>query len=286
MGNSSKETLRRVKYVVVHPGRAHMDDFICVSIALALLYQGCPVYRREPTTVELDDPYVLVFDVGDRWEPEKLNFDHHQWQNGPFALALFLRYLGLEDLFRTLPWFSWFEAIDTLGLLEAKKKFNFTEVPPPAPLEGFLLAEFSRVNTLGPSALRDMMLRFGENILYRTQNAVRNLDRVRPRIQTLLLDGETILFIPDLDKNEIALLNAIQREEFPEAIISIVPDIRGSGWCFHRFTDRINFFAIAKDPKVRFVHSTGFVGSTVEKIPIEEVLELIRITIQKSKTKD
>lgn len=83
-----------MKYIVVHGGRAHLDDVM--ACALAMVQKGpmsqddgiqehlarnrgtLPVYRREPTAEELADPLVLVMDVGGKLEPGFSNFDHHQ----------------------------------------------------------------------------------------------------------------------------------------------------------------------------------------------------------------
>lgn len=91
-----KVNLENVRLVVTHPGVFHADDVIAVAL-LACLTSGTEndaVQRRVPTVEELEDPTVLVLDVGGRHNPSLRNFDHHQvggagWRdNGvPYASA-------------------------------------------------------------------------------------------------------------------------------------------------------------------------------------------------------
>jgi len=67
--------------VITHTGLFHADDCMCIALAaLQVLPTDRPmrVARRNPTEAELDDPTILVLDVGGRYEPKKLNYDHHQ----------------------------------------------------------------------------------------------------------------------------------------------------------------------------------------------------------------
>ena len=68
-----------IQRIITHPGSAHFDDVTAVSLILATYPNAqFTIERREPTTDELENPDVWVVDVGDKFEPEKHNFDHHQ----------------------------------------------------------------------------------------------------------------------------------------------------------------------------------------------------------------
>ena len=88
--------------IITHPGSAHFDEVTAVSLILAVYTDlEFRIERREPYTAELDDPNVWVVDIGDRYEPEKRNFDHHQSLDCPAAFVLVAEYLGLlEDFVR------------------------------------------------------------------------------------------------------------------------------------------------------------------------------------------
>ena len=74
-----------MKYIVVHGGRAHLDDVMACALAmcrkgpasqddgiqeiLAKEWITTPIYRRDPTPDELADPTILVLDVGRKLEP-------------------------------------------------------------------------------------------------------------------------------------------------------------------------------------------------------------------------
>ncbi|RME27279.1 MAG: hypothetical protein D6806_04870, partial [Deltaproteobacteria bacterium] len=65
--------------IVTHGGQAHHDELLAVALALGR-FGPLPVERRDPTGEELDDPRVMVIDIGRRHEPRLLDFDHHQWK--------------------------------------------------------------------------------------------------------------------------------------------------------------------------------------------------------------
>ena len=82
--------------IVSHPGSAHKDDFLSVSVLLATLKQA-EVFRREPTEEDLNDPDTYVVDVGLELTPERHNFDHHQDRSLPCAFHLVMQHLGHHD---------------------------------------------------------------------------------------------------------------------------------------------------------------------------------------------
>ena len=79
----------KTQLIITHPGSAHFDEVAAVSLILAV-HAGTVfrIERREPAQAELDDPDVWVVDIGDRHEPEKHNFDHHQSLGCPAAFVL------------------------------------------------------------------------------------------------------------------------------------------------------------------------------------------------------
>ena len=67
---------KNVTKIVTHSGHAHRDDFLSVCFVLAMCseHQNMPsVYRRDPTESELNDPNVVVIDIGERHEPHLSN---------------------------------------------------------------------------------------------------------------------------------------------------------------------------------------------------------------------
>ena len=74
---NGSEAVAKIAKIVVHPGIFHADD-VCVVAYLRLLGCLAPVERRTPSQEEMEDPTVLVADVGGRYEISAFNFDHHQ----------------------------------------------------------------------------------------------------------------------------------------------------------------------------------------------------------------
>ncbi|MFH0768070.1 MAG: MYG1 family protein, partial [Chloroflexota bacterium] len=85
----------KAQLIITHPGSAHFDEVTAVSLILSVYTDTeFRIERREPVPAELDDPDVWVVDIGDRHEPEKRNFDHHQDTDCPAAFVLVAEYLG------------------------------------------------------------------------------------------------------------------------------------------------------------------------------------------------
>lgn len=63
--------------VVVHDGPYHADDVFCVAM-LRVIDPGIKVKRTRASARFLEDPTILVADVGGDYNPLMRNFDHHQ----------------------------------------------------------------------------------------------------------------------------------------------------------------------------------------------------------------
>jgi len=75
--------LENIKKIVVHGGTFHADDTMTVALIRAFSGKIIPVERvphQADISHYLEDPNILVADVGRRYEPEMLNFDHHQFK--------------------------------------------------------------------------------------------------------------------------------------------------------------------------------------------------------------
>lgn len=121
----------KYEYAVVHGGAAHPDDELCIKLTFALNLAPV-VYRRDPTRAELDNPAVLVMDVGGEHDPDKGNFDHHQLSTDtPDCAAWMLcNHLGIHaKMLRMYPWYGVLGVIDSKGLVVAARDAG---VPPAA----------------------------------------------------------------------------------------------------------------------------------------------------------
>jgi len=112
-----------IKSIVTHPGGAHKDDYLACSLLISKY--GAPVYRREPTQEDLNDPEVCVVDVGGEHDEARSNFDHHQFPRDYdeiCALSLVLQHLDLyEDAKLFCDWLETTEWMDTRGPVDTAK---------------------------------------------------------------------------------------------------------------------------------------------------------------------
>lgn len=116
----------QVTKIITHPGTAHGDDFLACCVLAAKF--GVPIERREPEQADLDDPESLVLDVGGRYEPAELNFDHHQSLEIPCSFVIVLQWLGLHEKFqRVYKWYANVDFRDRLGVKALGEKYNLTD---------------------------------------------------------------------------------------------------------------------------------------------------------------
>jgi hypothetical protein len=265
--------------ILTHPGGAHKDDFLACSLMVSL--HGAPVVRREPTAEELDDPSVCVLDVGDRHEPEKHNFDHHQFPRDyvpTCALTLVLQHLGIyEDARLFCDWLEPAEWFDTRG---PKKTAEWLGVERSvisqlnSPIDMSMLRRFASVERLSEGdPVYELMRMIGDDLLSYLKGVRARLDYVAQHVQRWeIVSGETAfsaLFLPRsadvIDDASGGLARYILVNELDQEIAAIVyPDSRGEGFGLARFNDHPNldFTRIEKDDDVHFAHNSGFLAKT------------------------
>ena len=106
-----------LRYLVTHPGSAHKDELLACALLIAA--QPVRIYRRSPSKEEIAACDIAVVDVGHTYQPEFLNFDHHQFDREADPLcsvSLVLKYLGLYHAAqRFCKWLPLTERLDCLG---------------------------------------------------------------------------------------------------------------------------------------------------------------------------
>lgn len=304
--------IKTMKKIITHGGKAHLDDLVACALALVdgtwgylengqhdvslvrALYRASDnvvMERREPTEKELENPNVLVLDVGDRYEPEKDNFDHHQFPKGTkeSAMSLFAASIGLpngafdetveykpgspeyptdslasflEDAF---PWFRTRVALDACGPFAVAKE-NGVEWDTVAkflgPLEGVVLGAFENAE---PEARVDVVRPLAEMILRRHTAWERVAAQVKYDHPWWADDKFTIA---DFTKTDPADAKACS-DMFTRYVngTAVFHDDRGDGLTLLRLRDdpRIDFTKVKDDPEVAFCHAGGFLVKTRTK---------------------
>lgn len=268
-----------IRMILTHPGGAHKDDVLAVCVLLARY--NAPVVRREPTTEELDDPGVVVVDIGGVHDPERMDFDHHHFarEHAPTcALSLVLDHWGLyEDAHRFCDWLEPAEWFDSRG---PNKTAAWLGVPRRAisqlnsPVDMTLLRRFAQSDEIAPSdPLYEFMRYVGEDLLGYLRSARERIDYVAKHVERWSVEhGDEVIeaiFLPrsdpPADDPSAAVANYIRAEGLQNTIAAIVyPDRRGGGYGIGRYEDhpKLDFSRVKDEPDVHFAHKSGFMCKT------------------------
>lgn len=265
--------------IVTHPGGAHKDDFLAVSVLIAKT--GAPVERRVPTDDDLSDPSVALVDIGGSHDPGLNNFDHHHFprDHAPTcALSLVLDHLGLyEDALLFCDWLEpaeWFDSrgpnktAEWLGISrEAVTRLN-------SPIDVTLLRRFARETELrAGQTLHEVMRYIGEDLLEFLSTARMRLDRTERSLECweLELGGESVnaVFLPRgdaaPDEPSASLARYVRMRGLEDRVVALIyPDRRGDGYGISRFEDhpRLDFARVSGECDVHFAHTSGFMCKT------------------------
>jgi hypothetical protein len=277
--------------IITHPGGAHKDEFL--ACCFLLNWNPVAIERREPTQEDLDNPRCAVVDIGHRHEPQKGNFDHHQFprEHPPAcALSLVLKHYKRYDDARqfcewleTLEWFDSRGAVATANHLdvsfEALRSLN-------SPIDVTMLRMFAAQKTILPdSLLWELMHTIGSEHVSYLQTMHDRMEEIRQHCQTWQFqnaNGETgnVLFMPRTDPlaQEPSLGLSFYIEQQNLSYVGLVyPDRRGSGYGLSRFNDHpfFDFCQLEANADVHFTHSRGFLAKTTatEETRLRKLLE-------------
>lgn len=283
--------------IVTHPGSAHKDDLLACCVLLAR--HPAPIERREPTATDLEDPQVAVIDVGDSHDPERGNFDHHQFPRDAVptcSLSLVLRRLGLyEDARQFCEWLETAEWFDCRGPnhtaawlgveRDVVAKLN-------SPIDITLMRRFALADRHEPGqALWEVMKYIGEDLIDYLTNLRLRLSDIDTQSQLWPLgeiDGRpcSALFLPRIEplpEEPSSGIGHYLREKALEqsVIVTIYPDRRSSGYGISRYNDHpsVDFTRIESEPDVHFAHKSGFVAKTTATDP-DRLKQLARLGLK------
>ena len=271
-----------IRLIITHPGGAHKDDFLACSLMVSV--HGVPIVRRDPSEQELDDPSVCIIDVGGRHEPEKNNFDHHQFPRDhtpTCALSLILQHLGMyEDAQMFCDWLEPAEWFDCRG---PQKTAEWLGVPRDvvgklnSPIDISMLRRFAKLTPDSElhagDPIYELMCYIGGDLLEYLKSVRSKLDSISAHVERweVTSGGECfdVLFLPRtesaMDDASGSLARYIMVNELHEQIAAIAyPDSRGEGFGLARFNDhpRIDFTRVESAGDVHFAHNSGFLCKT------------------------
>jgi hypothetical protein len=262
--------------ILTHPGGAHKDDFLACCILVHT--HRAPVVRREPEESDLEAKERIVVDVGGRHEPEKGNFDHHQFPRDSepvCALSLVLKHLGLyEDARQFCDWLETAERMDCRGPVETAKWLGVERLAMDrllSPMDVTLLRRFAQVSELHPGEpLWEVMAMIGEDLVTFVESLRQRLDFVGQHAEFWDLgEAGEALYMPRTDplpSEPSAGLGRFVSLRHPErrVIALVYPDRRGVGYGLSRYQDNpvMEYTRINEESDVHFAHARGFVAKT------------------------
>ena len=274
--------------IVAHPGSAHKDDFLSVSVLLATLKQA-EVFRREPTEEDLNDPDTYVVDVGLELSPERHNFDHHQDRSLPCAFHLVMQHLGHHDAAMLMfAWYPHMSMMDVSGPYRTAEHLGVDSsvlFASSSPIDGYIISTFASLESLNAqNPLYDLMKSLGENMIALIGRKMERLERLKS--ETKVIEIKHLKAVAsDIDNSpKLAMELYLRFLDDENIVMSITPSNRGEGWELLRLGDNtiVDFRVIENNQEIRFVHGSGFLAKTHTRLPMEEVVELACMAITDS----
>lgn len=279
-----------MKAVLTHPGSAHKDDFLACCLLVARY--PIPIWRRDPEPADLADPGILVIDIGGEHEPDRGNFDHHQFpaEHPPIcSLSLVLQHFEIYDDARAFcEWLEpteWFDSrgpfatADWLGV-ERSLVSRLS-----SPVDITLLRRFAQKREHLPGeVVWEVMRMIGEDLFMYLRTLRERIDYVAAHARIFEVgEGTTavrLLYMPRTDPMPDDPSAGLARylDQAGEKVEGLIyPDRRGAGYGLSRHEDseRLDFTRIVGEPDVHFAHARGFVAKT-SATELDRLLELAR----------
>jgi len=261
--------------IITHNGYAHFDEFLAISLILAR-HDDTHFFieRREPIEKELEDPNIWVVDIGNRYEPNLKNFDHHQDLKLPASFVQVADYLELREILEKSPWWSFKDQIDRRGGFKMAEQLGIESLESlSSPLENFFLGLFAE----SPISVYQQMKVFGKNLIancYRLKEQISFWENCE---QINIKDKKVIVGFTDETFGSVQYCESLDNPP----TVRVNYDGRGDGWSMSTIKDAdgINFFKIQDHEQVKFAHRNGFIAKTKTRIPLENVLQLVEMSI-------
>jgi hypothetical protein len=271
--------------IITHPGSSHKDDFLSTSVLLAIL-DNAEVFRREPTSADLDDPDTYVVDVGMEYDPERHNFDHHQDRSLPCAFHLLMQHLGHhEAAAKMFAWYPHMSMIDVRGPYRTAEHLGVDSsvlFATSSPIDGYILSTFAAVKTLkNQDFLYVFMKELGKDMLSLIERKLKRLEQLKAQAQVFPIKHLKAVASEISQSPKLAMELYLRHLDDEQIVMSITPSNRGEGWELLRLGDNtlVDFRTIVESPEIRFVHSSGFLAKTHTRMPMQDVIPLASLAV-------
>ena len=260
----------KIQLIITHPGSAHFDEVAAVSLIMAMHTDTeFRIERREPTQIELDNPDVWVVDIGNRHEPERHNFDHHQDTDCPAAFVLVAEYLELLETMSVMPWWDFKDSVDRFGPVKSSVKYHAgDDLVNRNPVESWLMASFASK----PETSLPLLKAFGTHIIEDARILKNQIDFWKNSPRMVIAGVPAIIG----ETRESAGLDEFRHldENPPDIVISL--DRRDKGWRLFRYDGTpVDFSLISDHPEIAFAHKSGFMAKTKKRLALNDLIALV-----------
>jgi hypothetical protein len=260
----------KTQLIVTHPGSAHFDEVTAISLILAAFPDTeFGIERREPSPAELEDPDTWVIDIGNRHEPERHNFDHHQSLECPAAFVLVAEYLGLLDSLEIMPWWQFKDSVDRIGPVRSSQIYQAgDDLVNRNPVEDWMVDRFAAE----PHNALPLMKSFGVHIIGNARSLKKQIDFWKSA-RRLVIDGVKVAIGETRESFGLEEFRRLDKEP-PDIIISL--DRRSDGWRLYRYDGApVDFSLISNLPEIEFAHKSGFLAKTRARLSIDDLIALV-----------
>jgi hypothetical protein len=264
----------KTQLIITHPGSAHFDEITAISLILAVFPDSeFRIERREPLLSELEDPGIWVVDIGNRHEPDKHNFDHHQSLDCPSSFVLVADYLGLLDILEIMPWWHFKDSVDRVGPVKSSQIYQAgDDLVNRNPLEDWLVDRFA----IEPQTASPLLKSFGNHLIKNARNLKKQIDLWKSS-RRFVIDGVKIAIAETHESFGLEEFRRVDKDP-PDVIISL--DHRSDGWRLYRYEGTpVDFSLISNRPEIEFAHKSGFLAKTRQRLSLNGLVALIKLAI-------
>lgn len=291
-----------MKTVITHPGQSHRDEFMAICMLIAA-DKVAVIERRDPTQEDLDDPDVIVLDVGQSHDPEFNNFDHHQFERDHppvCSITLLLWELGIDpkEARKIWGWLEFSERLDSKGPFATAAHYGMTPdalFATVSPIETTVLRWFESDGhmlarptpdanglCLDPLPLWELMHRIGSEKLNYLHEVQERIAFLKEEAKVVEVEGLRVLDATCVCRKKNPVLGLeIYAEELGDIVATVTQDDRGDGLCLFRRNDdpHIDFSQIEESEGVLFAHKSGFVAKLHDGVDWSPMVQASMVTV-------
>jgi hypothetical protein len=281
--------------IVTHNGSAHRDDFLACCVLLFHEYatnMAQPVIeRRMVTSSDLDCRRTYVIDTGGKWEPELLNFDHHQADVRVVercALDLVLEHVMGADTYRGFSrandWLRLTTVQDTRGSTEAALFVGATPrtyAVTRSPVELYMLKWFANASVVhADSALYAAMREIGRGLLASVPDVKAQLRALRSIPGPVEIGGVLLWDIRPAwdsdDRHSFAVVNEMASNLAVDVVVG--HNLRHNKVGLYRqewASSKLDLSKLEGHPKFHSAHQNGFYAVVSADVKDFELIEMV-----------